>query len=85
MRQIDDDARRSARRRRRWRSSASTGMPRQTARAADGVGVEDDHADDLAEAERRDRQVVAAQAQRRDADHEPGAAQPRQPAGEQRA
>ena len=40
----------------------------EAARAADRFDVEDEHADDLAEAERHDGQVVAAQAQRRQPD-----------------
>lgn len=42
----------------------------ETGRAADVLDVHDDDADDLAEAQRRDGKVVAAQAQRRDADEE---------------
>ena len=40
--------------------------------AADRGNVQDDDADDLGEAERDDGQVVAPEAQRRDADDEPG-------------
>jgi hypothetical protein len=44
---------------------------RESARAAHRVDVQDRDADDLARAERRDRQVVAAQAQRWNRDHDP--------------
>ena len=43
-------------------------MPGEAARAADRVDVQDEDADDLAEAERDDREVVAAQTQRRQPD-----------------
>jgi hypothetical protein len=43
----------------------------EAARASHGVDVQDQDANDLAEAERHDREVVAAQAQRRHADEEP--------------
>ena len=41
---------------------------------ADILDIHDDDADDLAKAEGRDSQIIAAQAQRRDADQEPQAA-----------
>ena len=58
---------RRSRSRRSWRASGCRRSPRAP---PDGVDVEDDDADDLAEAQRDDRQVVAAQPQRRHADEE---------------
>ena len=70
--QVRDDINRQRRKKVGPKKRGVTIVDRKAARSADRIGVLDDDADDLAESQRRDREIIAAQAQRGNANEQSG-------------